>query len=479
MNALGPKRAPKKDLREERNDEDYPLGERPAWSTVCSTVKENPLKIMRPWVYKEDLDSNATASKMFIACTWQIWCAASSGHRTAGWRPSGDMSLEQAMELWTPEIINENVSDILWIATRTRGTGQPGKPQKAFGDRWSDYFPTRATVPPDNSIWKSFTEKPGYIYDYHTFLEESEEDIIQDVQQALEMIFTSLQCLPDSVRYHQSAVGRVWNMDGGKLRVLTNPTFYMVEGYGKKSRKGRAKGPPAQATTENVRRDMYDILGIDPPVHNAERRHNREVRKAERRGARRRNHRGPPPPRPKKPTVTTTAAVESEGEDGVLSVVASGNSLPIHGSDHHHSSGGDAQNQMSEEDVVTHPANRRAADINAEAFNTLADDEAEDGLGSDEDGDELEAIHNSRDSDSHISVSEPLFGGAALDEMDPDAEEDTSSEHEKEDGEESADDSGAEDESEDDEESLGERDEDVGSEEEGADNDEHSNAESA
>jgi hypothetical protein len=300
MQALKSSRTPKKVLLDHRDDgKEYPEGSHPTWSHIKEVVQVNPLNIMRKWVLGPHLSAdivNKDASNLFIAFTWQTWMAVNIGHRLLRWKPTKTMTLEDAMRLWTPESIDSHIRSVQWIASLPPDAGVTGRPREAFGDRWTMYFPPQSPKPPQASVWSTFVERPGYIYRYHQYIASHTAEDVASLQRCLELIFTDLQCLPDSSRFSgANGVGRIWTHEQGQVKILTNPTYYRVAGYGEHTRKKRAPGPSAQSTKRQLLKDINDEEGISLADQKAAQKIARYRKKG--RSAKAKNARKPPPGR--------------------------------------------------------------------------------------------------------------------------------------------------------------------------------------
>jgi hypothetical protein len=209
----------------------YPLGTTPTWTELTKAIQEKPWEIMRQWRFNSSWTASATAGKLFVQFSRQIWLLL---HPIwTGGQDGASNTLEQAMESWAVAEVYNKLASIRFLPCNSKLKGAPrGRPEKSFRERFKMYFPD--AKPPKSSQWLLFWEPPGYIGEYRRILHDmdNDEDAVENLIADIQELFDHIQCLPNSQGYTTSTGGRVWskfsggNVDG--IEVVTNPLDYKL-----------------------------------------------------------------------------------------------------------------------------------------------------------------------------------------------------------------------------------------------------------
>lgn len=210
----------------------FPFGNAPSWKEIVSALENSPLEMIRFWVWDEFWSRNQEASMLFIQMTVDLMLALSD-QALSGERPR-PTTMEEAMRCWTAESLLQTLGHCLFVASNHGLTGaRTGRKQRSFKEMVQTFFPAPDSHFNPNSIWLPFVQK-GYIRQYHQRLSTKTERQQQDLEEALELIFFHLQCLPMAAACQPTgrAVGHIWKAVDGRIQLITNPIFYRLEKVG-------------------------------------------------------------------------------------------------------------------------------------------------------------------------------------------------------------------------------------------------------
>lgn len=222
----------------------YPLGPAPVWSAVLSAIDADAESFLEPLMYPPWLDVNEAASRLFMLCTVQLYALLNDAWTL---KPSIEPmeSLQDAMDFWTVRTLRDYLVRVAFTATNGGLEGPVrGHRELSFRERMVIFFPQ-----PDNhhirkgSQWWVFTLQMGYIAAYHKELETRNEAEAEDLQTALEDIFSQLQVLPMVQAPTAEGHGIVWPRKRECVALVVNSTYYKMEriGSGAATRKGGSR----------------------------------------------------------------------------------------------------------------------------------------------------------------------------------------------------------------------------------------------
>ena len=188
-----------------------------------------------------DLHNNISwqAKDLFKSFTWEIWLSLKEWVMPAGLKPN-PLILEAAVLLWTPSEIQKQLTCKFIPPPTGLASGLMGDldTQAFFRDQRSLFFPTPSKVM--GSIWQTYMEHEGYISKYHQFLKKGwiPQKDIEDLHEALDQIFSQLQCLPWS---NSQSIWTAWK---GEVIFTTNPSYYKVKTINRTSNAGHGPKQP-------------------------------------------------------------------------------------------------------------------------------------------------------------------------------------------------------------------------------------------
>jgi len=190
---------------------------------LIMTVPDQFLKapIHTPYASLKHGDS----SLLFRSFTHEIWLLLSDQFSICASIPE---SLEGAMNVWTLKSIKKISDNISFLLTYDGFTWQKGKKKttEIFGNRRKIFFPTPGEL--EGSPLRPFKDLDYYLSTYHRILETQSEDQIKNLNHDLDLIFSTLQCLPASVCERTKQT--IWKTHSGKLEFVVNALYYRVKG---------------------------------------------------------------------------------------------------------------------------------------------------------------------------------------------------------------------------------------------------------
>lgn len=249
------KEPPALKLSGQRASEDYPWGETVTHLRLMELITTVPDQFLKTPVHTPSGSlKHRDSSPIFMSFTHQIWFLLSDQFSTT---LQGDIpgSLEDAMDVWTVRGVRKILGNISVLPTydglliRQRGKM---KPKEIFGNRRKIFFP-----PPDElegSPLQPFTHHNiYYLWSYCRILETQTEEQIENLNHDLDLIFSTLQCLPASVCEQKKHT--IWKTHNGKLEFVVNALYY------------RAKGISLEKETLVHRRGQLNALAFRKKLH--------------------------------------------------------------------------------------------------------------------------------------------------------------------------------------------------------------------
>lgn len=221
------KEPPSLKLSHQRASEDYPWGEMVSHSRLIELIKTVPDQFLKAPIHSpyESL-KHPDSSPLFMSFTHQIWLLLSDQFSTSVGIPQ---NLEDAMNIWTLKSIRKISGNISVFPTYDGLIQQQAKmkPTDNFGNRRKIFFP-----PPDElhgSPLQPFNDlNDYYLRTYYNILETQPQGQVDNLNHDLDLIFSTLQCLPASVCDGKKRI--IWKTHGGKLEFVTNALYYRVKG---------------------------------------------------------------------------------------------------------------------------------------------------------------------------------------------------------------------------------------------------------
>jgi hypothetical protein len=224
----------------------FPIGPRPTWSQLTKAIAANPVRMLKEWSMPGQLQGIAVAvANLFCQFTQQLWMMVGR-NAMKGMEPTPG-SLSDAMRCWTAASIDETLLHATFKACNTGQAsdgatpGCQGPRSESFASRKLMYFPS-ATInspPRKDSDWSVFWSTPGYIASHHQLMDGANAEESAYIVDALQEIFSHLQCLPASQRATKKSKGHVWKVQQGSFVFVTNPLFYKIERVAKENKKSR------------------------------------------------------------------------------------------------------------------------------------------------------------------------------------------------------------------------------------------------
>jgi hypothetical protein len=250
--ALKEKEPPPLKLSHQRASKDYPWGDIVTHLRLIELITTVPDQFLKVPIHTPSGSlKHPDSSLLFMSFTHQIWLLLSDQFSTCVSIPQ---SLEDAMDVWTLKSIRKISGNISVFPTYDGLIRQQGKtkPTEIFGNRRKIFFPTPDEL--DSSPLRPFKNlNVYYLRSYCDILETQSQEQIENLNHDLDLIFSTLQCLPASVCERKKWI--IWKTHGGKLEFVTNALYY------------RVKGISSQKETLVHRRGQLNTLAFQKKVH--------------------------------------------------------------------------------------------------------------------------------------------------------------------------------------------------------------------
>ena len=314
------KKKPDRSLDLDVPTEDCPLGEAPSWKDVQRCIKEHPWKLMRPWVWSDNLGLlNQTACQLFQHFTTHIWTCLNLKWRT-NQDPIRPSTLQDAIHCWTLNEAHAQIKSVSFVPCNAELLGNvPGRRVPSFADRQSLYFP--ATSSGLVGYWKLMNTKPGYIAEYLEICERLTADEVSDLDADLSTLLSECQCLPLSIRIPESEKNTqqvIWKAHKQDILVLTNPKFYKLVRISNTLRHSSKRAPPAHTPKKALQMSLLELDGVSQDVARRVVNWSRALQKwsydKTQKSGQAKNRRVPPQPKKKSIQEDRVSEIESEGE---------------------------------------------------------------------------------------------------------------------------------------------------------------------
>jgi hypothetical protein len=252
---------------DEEEEEAYPIGRTPSWPELNSALKAQPWTIMRRWTWPSALDQykNAeegsmvhAASKLFQLFTSQIWATLNDS-----WKANPDLhaptTLQAALECWTLDGLHNSLNSYWIIPCNSNIHGDiPGPKAPSFASRSGLYFVKEASEQL-RGVWEPLAKAPGFISEYQKQIEKLDDDDIDELDGALETIFSQCQCLPNS-KFEGGSV--IWEVRKGDVVLLGNPRFYKIVSISNSGRKHQTRRAPTHKGKVALQAALLQLTGL-------------------------------------------------------------------------------------------------------------------------------------------------------------------------------------------------------------------------
>jgi hypothetical protein len=228
--------------------------------------------MMKKWALPRQLQDLAViVANLFCQFTRQVWMMVGR-NALKGIEPS-PVTLFDAMKCWTAASIDETLLHVTFKASNAglandgSTPGSQGPRSSTFDVRMRIYFPNASvnSPPRKDSDWSLFWSESGYIASYHKSQEGASSMDEFYMVDALQNIFSNLQCLPESQKATKKSKGHVWKIEQGSFVFVTNPRFYKIESLSKESQKKprRTRGPRLLKSKKVLQEELYKFDAFD------------------------------------------------------------------------------------------------------------------------------------------------------------------------------------------------------------------------
>ena len=217
-------------LSDGHDREEFPWGRALSWQRVQDLVAMECCSFLRTWEFTHSEDYSIS-QKLFKVFTRDMWLSLGA-HVVESNQLPNPRSLEEAMQTWTPQrieqILGKDLCQFLALTQGLRGKYPKSTQSKSFLEMRSIFFPGPEVPLQKRSLWNAYARDGAYIQMYHDYLRRSSEEEAEKLHNDLDGIFSNLQCLPPSKPPNKSGTV-IWSATGGKVQFITNPLFYRVE----------------------------------------------------------------------------------------------------------------------------------------------------------------------------------------------------------------------------------------------------------
>lgn len=250
---------------EERRE--FPWGADPSWTRIRQLLDTEPEGFLTKW----ELDGTWAEPQqfyceiLFVKFTRQLWLGLGESFVAYGRLPNPS-TLQDAMEAWTvpnvQEVLGRDSCHFFPSCHGLTGHIPPNHhhKQKSFEERRAFFFPGIGVEIGNNSIWRPYAED-GYIYDYHNYLKEWDDEDINQLHKDMDAIFGQLQCLPLGVSSEIKGKQRIWAANSSRVNFITNSKYYKIKEVGKGGRRQQSGPKRPQASSAALKRRLQEENG--------------------------------------------------------------------------------------------------------------------------------------------------------------------------------------------------------------------------
>jgi hypothetical protein len=177
----------------ELDDEDESI----TWQELTSYVNAYPDQFLNMLAWSDEDVVNEHAISMFEQFTREYWMALSTEYVDQRQLPQIGSILD-AIQWWSVESFRTQMKhEVEFMACNAGLTGAiVGRRHPSFEERRKVFFSGPEVEHPRTSLWNSFKASEAYLDVYHRFLQDEPEVVVTEAQEALDTIFSKLQCLP-------------------------------------------------------------------------------------------------------------------------------------------------------------------------------------------------------------------------------------------------------------------------------------------
>jgi hypothetical protein len=239
-------------LSDGHDQEEFPWGKSLSWQRIQDLIATECCSFLRQWKFTHGQEEDNISKKLFKVFTRDMWLSLGT-HMVDSNRLPNPRSLEDAMQTWTPqkieELLGKDQCQFLASTHGLQGNFPKNTQSKSFSDMRSTFFPGPEVCLPKQSFWNVYAHHGAYIQMYHEYLQHSSDDEIEELHNNLDSIFSDIQCLPPSKPPNRRGTV-IWSAIGGRVQFITNSFFYRIEEVCRKTQdKGKGSRPVRPQTS--------------------------------------------------------------------------------------------------------------------------------------------------------------------------------------------------------------------------------------
>jgi hypothetical protein len=227
------------------------------WPELINYVADHDTEFLYLFTWEDELIVDDRAIDLFERFTREYWMSLSIEYVDPKALPA-ILCVKDAIEWWSVESFRTKTKhEVEFMACNAGLTGAiVGRKHPSFQDRRKVFFPGPEVQHPRSSLWNEFKEHGGYLEEYHNLLRNEPEEVIEATHEALDVIFSKLQCLPSITN---KAVPWSRRLDNLKLKVVVNPLYYKIKTIKSTPRGKRA--PRVTVSSALLKRRIFKTSG--------------------------------------------------------------------------------------------------------------------------------------------------------------------------------------------------------------------------
>ncbi|GJJ08846.1 hypothetical protein Clacol_003065 [Clathrus columnatus] len=225
-------------------DEDFPIGEEPTWKELEYMIRKAPMTMIRVPKWREDLNSDAMASDIFISFTRDYWVSMLQNFLSEEKYPPAPKTVQEAIEVWSVGEVQRRIKQVIFASK------------------------------------------------YHEIYRKTNDAGRKLLGIKLKQLLGHLQRLPEATKSTESTRGHLWTYGGlgNGIRMLTNPKLYKIRGLRNEKLFERAA-----TITGGWKEIRVRLLAADKGISLEDSRKGQKMKRArDRRSAKSKNKRQPP-----------------------------------------------------------------------------------------------------------------------------------------------------------------------------------------
>ncbi|KAF8870254.1 hypothetical protein BD779DRAFT_1681314 [Infundibulicybe gibba] len=258
----------------------FPLGAWPTWKQIKICIATVPRKLIESpripeeWINDSDSPILTLAINIFKQFTHHIWICL---HDTWVYPDAMQIpgTLQEALECWTLDSVYVRLRNVKFLASNADLDGTvSGIRLKSFEARREMYFPKNMRK--TKGIWEALRGEESYITHYARKYADlgDDHDSKQRLDQLLGNFLSYCECLPNSSRSLDPGIkeggqqGKVWDIDGDAVIMVTNAAMYKVAGIGRGGRANNntTRRPPTHLTGKQFGERVLVAHGFPPKI---------------------------------------------------------------------------------------------------------------------------------------------------------------------------------------------------------------------